>query len=206
MQQLFSQQLRFKNDDGLDFPDWEEKQMKEIMDIRNEQAPKSKEYPLMAFIKNIGVAPKGDRYNREFLVKNDNGKKYKKTDFGDFIYSSNNLDTGSIGLNNYGSASISPVYSIFQIKELCDYKFINSFLIRKSFINEMIRFRQGVMYGQWRIHESDVLKIKEKIPCYQEQQKIANYLSAIDKKIENVQTQIAKSQAFKKGLLQQMFV
>jgi type I restriction enzyme S subunit len=49
-------------------------------------------------------------------------KKYKKTELGDFIYSSNNLETGSIGLNNYGSASISPVYSIFEINEDCVVK------------------------------------------------------------------------------------
>ena len=206
MQQLFSGHLRFKDESGNPYPDWEEKKMGDIMAVRNDQAPKSSEYPLMAFIKHIGVAPKGDRYNREFLVNDGEGKKYKKTEYGDFIYSSNNLDTGSIGLNRYGSACISPVYSIFQIKELCDYQFISRFLVRKSFINKMLRFRQGVVYGQWKIHESAVLKIKEKIPCLEEQQKIATYLSSIDTKIEAVNNQITQTQTFKKGLLQQMFV
>lgn len=41
-------------------------------------------------------------YDRSFLVKSDD-KKYKRTEFNDFIYSSNNLDVGSIGLNKYGS-------------------------------------------------------------------------------------------------------
>lgn len=206
MQQLFSGKLRFKDANGKNYPDWEEKKMVDIMAVRNDQAPKSDEYPLMAFIKHIGVAPKGDRYNREFLVNDGDGKKYKKTEYGDFIYSSNNLDTGSIGLNRYGSACISPVYSIFQIKELCDYQFISKFLVRKSFINKMLRFRQGVVYGQWKIHETAVLTIKEKIPCLEEQQKIASYLSRIDTKIEAVNHQITQTQTFKKGLLQQMFV
>ena len=206
MQQLFSGKLRFKDANGKNYPDWEEKKMVDIMAVRNDQAPKSDEYPLMAFIKHIGVAPKGDRYNREFLVNDGDGKKYKKTEYGDFIYSSNNLDTGSIGLNRYGSACISPVYSIFQIKELCDYQFISKFLVRKSFINKMLRFRQGVVYGQWKIHETAVLTIKEKIPCLEEQQKIASYLSRIDTKIEAVNHQITQTQQFKKGLLQQMFV
>ena len=85
---------------------------------RNEQAPMSDEYPLMAFIANEGVAPKGERYDRSSLVNDTVGKLYKKTEFGDFIYSSNNLETGSIGLNKYGNASISPVYSIFQLLAL----------------------------------------------------------------------------------------
>lgn len=205
MQKIFLQELRFKADDGSEFPEWEEKQLNSFMIQRNTQAPKSDKYPLMAFVANKGVTDKGDRYNREFLVTDGDSKKYKQTEIGDFIYSSNNLETGSIGLNNYGSASISPVYSIFKIKELCNYQFISSFLTRKAFINKMIKYRQGVVYGQWRIHETDFLQIKEKIPCLEEQTKIASFLFAIDSKIDFVTKQLDEAKNFKKGLLQQMF-
>jgi len=70
----------------------------------------------------------------------------------------------------------------------------------------MTSYRQGVVYGQWRIHESDFLKIEEMIPCIEEQTKIANFLSAIDDKITHTQNQIEKAEVWKKGLMQQMFV
>jgi len=70
----------------------------------------------------------------------------------------------------------------------------------------MIRFRQGVVYGQWRIHESDFLQIKEKLPCIKEQNQIANLLSSMDLKIEQTQKQLDSTKKFKKALLQQMFV
>ena len=206
MQHIFSGELRFKDDKGNNYPDWEEKKLGEVVSERNIKAPKSNSYPLMSFVAYKGVRPKGKRYNREFLVNDENNKKYKKTEYGDFIYSSNNLETGSIGLNRYGAASISPVYSIFKIGELCNYQFISSYLLRKIFINKMIGFRQGVVYGQWKIHESNFLKIKDKFPSLEEQNKIADFLSALDSKIELVRTQIENTKAFKKGLLQQMFV
>ena len=58
----------------------------------------------MAFTATGGVCDKGERYDRGFLVKDASSKLYKRTDLNDFIYSSNNLDVGSIGLNFYGSA------------------------------------------------------------------------------------------------------
>ena len=206
MQQIFSQAIRFQADDGSTFPDWEEQKVGSFMVERNKKSPKSEAYPLMSFVARKGVTEKGERYNREFLVNDEGGKKYKQTEYGDFIYSSNNLETGSIGLNKYGAATISPVYSIFQITDTCNYEFVSSFLVTKSFIHKMVRFRQGVVYGQWRIHESDFLKIQVKLPSLEEQTKIANFLSSIDNKIEQVGKQLDESKQFKKALLQQMFV
>jgi type I restriction enzyme S subunit len=206
MQQIFTQQIRFKDNQGNDYPEWVTKKLDTLLEERRTQTQQSEEYPLMAFIAYKGVAEKGDRYNRDFLVSDKEGKKYKQTEYGDFIYSSNNLEVGSIGLNTYGKASISPVYSIFKIKEKCDYRFISNYLVRKSFINKMIRFRQGVVYGQWRIHESEFLKIEDSIPVFEEQQKIANFLTEIDQKIDQAWSTLEQTKVFKKGLLQQMFV
>lgn len=140
----------------------------------------SDEYPLMAFIANEGVAPKGDRYDRSALVTDTANKLYKKTEIGDFIYSSNNLETGSIGLNKYGKACISPVYSIFEPTGIADSDFLGRRLVRKDFINAMVKWRQGVIYGQWRIHESDFLKIEILVPTVEEQRKIGAYLDQLD--------------------------
>lgn len=107
----------------------------------------SDEYPLMAFIANKGVAPKGERYDRSALVTDTESKLYKKTEKGDFIYSSNNLETGSIGLNKYGKACISPVYSIFEPTGIADSDFLGRRLVRKDFINAMVKWRQGVIYA-----------------------------------------------------------
>ena len=168
--------IRFKgyNDD------WEQRKVGELLIERNQQAPMSEEYPLMAFVANEGVTPKGERYDRSALVTDTKNKLYKKTEFGDFIYSSNNLETGSIGLNKYGKASISPVYSIFKPIDIADSDFLGRRLVRKDFINTMVKWRQGVIYGQWRIHESDFLNIDILVPVTDEQQRIGKLLDDID--------------------------
>ena len=169
-------EIRFKGFTDL----WEQRKVGELLTERNEQAPMSDEYPLMAFIANEGVAPKGERYDRSALVNDTASKLYKKTKFGDFIYSSNNLETGSIGLNKYGKASISPVYSIFKPTGIADSDFLGRRLIRKDFINEMVKWRQGVIYGQWRIHESDFIKIEVTVPTVEEQYKLGLLLDNLD--------------------------
>ena len=151
----------------------------------------SEEYPLMAFIANEGVAPKGERYDRSSLVTDTENKLYKKTECGDFIYSSNNLETGSIGLNKYGKACISPVYSIFQPTGIADSNFLGRRLVRKDFINSMVKWRQGVIYGQWRIHESDFLKIEIPVPSVEEQKQIGTFLNSLDNLITLHQREFA---------------
>ena len=193
--------IRFKG-----FSDaWEQRKVGDLLIERNQQAPMSDEYPLMAFIANEGVAPKGERYDRSALVTDTVNKLYKKTEKGDFIYSSNNLETGSIGLNKYGKACISPVYSIFESTGIADSDFLGRRLVRKDFINAMVKWRQGVIYGQWRIHESDFLKIEIPVPSVEEQRKIGAYLDQLDNLITLHQRKFEKLTNVKKSMLEKMF-
>lgn len=185
--------------------DWEQRKVGELLEERNEQAPMSADYPLMAFIANHGVAPKGERYDRSALVNDETGKKYKRTEFGDFIYSSNNLETGSIGLNKYGNACISPVYSIFKSTGKAELDFLGRRFLKKDFINEMVKWRQGVVYGQWKIHETDFMKIQVTIPNMEEQKEIGQYFDHLDHLITLHQRKCEETKKLKKFMLQKIF-
>jgi type I restriction enzyme S subunit len=67
-----------------------------------------------------------------------------------------------------------------------------------------MRLRVGS--GLPNIQKKDLLMFEVQLPCIEEQTKIANFLSAIDKNIKLVTTKIEHTKTFKKGLLQQMFV
>lgn len=185
--------------------EWEQRKLGEVLEERNDQISENTEYRLMSFVQGRGVVPKGDRYDRSFLVKDDK-KKYKKTELGDFIYSSNNLETGSIGFNRTGKALISPVYSIFKSKSELESQFIGILSKRKDFIAKMIRFRQGVVYGQWRIHESDFLNINIEISKYEEQKAIVNFFKQLDSTIALHQNKLDQLNKLKTAFLQNMFI
>ena len=184
--------------------DWEQCKLSDILVERNEQQVETNEYPLMSFVQGHGVIPKGERYDRSFLVL-DQSKKYKRTELGDFIYSSNNLETGSIGINKTGKAVISPVYSIFYGVSIGDSQFIGIMSLLPRFISKMIRFRQGVVYGQWRIHEKDFLDISILIPSVDERTKITKLILSLEELITLHQRKLEHLKLKKKALLQKLF-
>lgn len=205
MQKIFSQELRFKDENGNEYPEWEERKLRECMVSRVQKQVPSEEAPLMAFTSKGGIEAKGERYDRGFLVK-DETKLYKRTELNDFIYSSNNLDVGSIGLNKYGTAVISDVYEIFEIKNNVLPVIINAIINKPDILYKILKYRQGALYGQYRIHAEDFLNVGVCIPSYKEQEKLAIFLSLIDEKIDLEIDKLEQLQLQKKGLLQQMFI
>ncbi|QOD61352.1 restriction endonuclease subunit S [Polaribacter haliotis] len=213
MQQLFSQQLRFKNDDGLDFPDWEEKKFGEVFNnIGGTALEKHFSKSGTHKVVSIGNYSTEGKYNEngQRIILNEKTKTKlldkgdlvmvlnDKTSTGDIIGSTILIPENNLYIYNQRSerlicirSIIYPIYAWFQLNY-------------KEFRNTVFSVSQGGT--QIYVNFSEVKKLNIKIPSLKEQQKIANYLSAIDIKIENVQTQIEKTQAFKKGLLQQMFV
>ena len=196
--------LRFKKGNGENFEDWDTVQIDDLMEIKDKKQVPTKDAPLMAFIANIGVAPKGEKYDRSHLVKSKD-KKYKRTDINDFIYSSNNLDVGSIGLNRYGSAVISVVYEIFKIKDGNNPSFISELVQRPKTIKDIIRFRQGCLYGQYKIYPEDFLSVSVNVPCLEEQNKIADFIDAFDEKIKFQAERLLSYEQRRAGILQRIF-
>jgi type I restriction enzyme S subunit len=125
---------------------------------------------------------------------------------GQFIYGKQNLYKGALGLipkelDNFLSSSDIPSFDfINSVNHLWFYYYFS----RKSFYECLEKYSTGT--GSKRISPTDFLKIKLFIPPLEIQEKIASFLSLIDKKLDLTQNQIENMEKFKKGLLQQMFV
>ncbi len=199
MQQLFSQNLRFKDDDGRDYADWEEKTLGEVAIVTMGQSPASSSYN----DKEDGVyliQGNADINGRITNPRQWTNEPTKKCESGDLIMTVR-APVGTISKSLHNACIGRGVCSI-RNKKTSNIEFLYQFLI--DYEQKWIRLEQGSTFTA--VSGSDIKTIKVYHPSIKEQQKIANYLSAIDSKIELVSQQIEKTQTFKKGLLQGMFV
>jgi type I restriction enzyme S subunit len=187
MQQLFSGQLRFKDENGNPYPDWEEKRLGEIStksssnisaNTIEENTGGYKLYGASGFLKNIDFY----REEKPFISIVKDGAGVGRT----LLCDANSSVLGTLDI-------IKPKVKVVLYFL---YSVLNNVRFDKYMVGSTIP----------HIYYKDYSNDKITIPCVEEQQKIATYLSGIDIKIEAVNNQITQTQAFKKGLLQGMFV
>ncbi len=198
MQKLLSGEVRF---DGFN-REWEEIPLKEALIERKTYSEKGLEFVHVSLTKE-GVVPKSDRYERDFLVKDDN-KKYKITYLNDICYNPANLKFGVICKNTLGTAIFSPIYITFELNKNHNIDFFGYLLTTNDFINRVRKYEQGTVYERMAVSPKDFLSYKLKLPSKQEQQKIAQVLGNADKEIDLLKNELQELKEQKKGLMQKL--
>ena len=203
MQKLFSQQLRFKADDGSEFGEWKETSLHTFLCeslIKGSKGNKAKKLTVKLWGK--GVIPKNEAF------QGSENTQYYKRSAGQLIYGKLDFLNCAFGLipeylDGFESTIDAPAFDIDN-KIVHPYFLINRFL-QKDFYQKNGEEADGSRKAK-RINQSVFLAMQIDLPSLEEQTKIANFLSAIDQKIEVVTQQIEQAKTWKKGLLQQMFV
>ncbi|OCL94302.1 putative type-1 restriction enzyme specificity protein [Aliarcobacter thereius] len=191
MQKIFSQEIRFKADDGSEFCEWEEKKLGQIgkfyaggdLTKLNYSKEKSNEYVYPIYANGSGEGLYG----------------YATT----FQYKSNCVTVsgrGTLGHANLRKENFNAIVRLIVIEPKSNI--CGNFL--KEAINRINFSIESTGVPQLTIPQISLYKVF--LPCLEEQNKIANFLSSIDTKIQQTQKQLESSKEFKKALLQQMFV
>ena len=201
MQQIFSQELRFKDDDGREFPEWEEKQADEIF-YSHSNKNHNGEHPILAATQDKGMIYRQDT-GLDIKSSEASIKSYKLVEKGDFVISLRSFQGGIEYSNLMGICS--PVYTVLKSKLEIDDRFFAAYMKMEDFIERLSSTVVGIRDGK-QISFSAFSTMRLVYPCVEEQTKIANFLAAIDEKITATQTQLAAVKQYKQGLLQQMFV
>lgn len=214
MQQIFKQELRFKpalsgaevDEDGKDFPEWEKRKLGSLLFEVNEKSTVSNQHTILSSTTK-GLFNQSDYFTRDIASKDNTG--YKILRKYQLVFSPQNLWLGNININlDFDIGVVSPSYKIFDFnKKLTSYDFCRYLLFTNRMFYEYAQSsEQGASVVRRNLDMASFKAIPIKLPHLKEQTKIANFLSALDKKIELVSEQIEKTKDYKKGLLQQMFV
>lgn len=211
MQKIFSQELRFKDDNGNDYPDWEEKKLGEVLFEHLEKNKEGLISEVFSVAKHKGVINQIEHLGRSFSAKEI--FHYKLTFPNDIVYTkspTSDFPFGIIKQNLTGRTGVvSPLYGVFKpLTPELGFILHNYFDSWKNVFNYLNPLVQKGAKNTMNINNKDFLNGAEiLLPISNaEQTKIANFLSAIDDKINHCQSQIEKTEVWKKGLLQQMFV
>ncbi|WP_372990220.1 restriction endonuclease subunit S [Sulfitobacter sp.] len=209
MQQLFSQKIRFKDDDGNDFPDWEEKRLGEVFERVRQKNSVRNENVLTISAQN-GLVSQLDYFNHSVAAKDTSG--YYLLEKGDFAYNksySKGYPMGAIKrLKFYERGIVSTLYICFRSKISGAEDFFECYF-NSGFQNRWLAkiSQEGARnHGLLNMAIEDVFDMPLPYPHPAEQRKIADFLSALDRKIDLVAQELTHARNFKAGLLQQMFV
>lgn len=208
MQQLFSQQIRFKQDDGSDFPDWEEKALN---DLAERSTIKNADDSISLVLTNSatkGVVNQQDYFDKDIANAN-NLEGYYVVEHGDYVYNprvSVHAPVGPIKKNKIGKGLMSPLYTIFRFKNEKNTfyeQYFNTTLWHK-YMSSVANY--GARHDRMNISMADFMNIPLPFPHPDEQEKMVSFLKSVDNKINAVAKQINQLDTFKKGLLQKLFV
>lgn len=185
MQKIFSQEIRFKDENGQEFPNWEKKKIKDLVEIKYGKDQKqisceNGKYPI------LGTGGEMGRTN-DFLTDKPSVLIGRKGTIDKPRYMDTPFWTVDTLFYTYVFANTNPKWLYYK------FETINWYLYNEA-------------SGVPSLSSSTLYTISVILPTLPEQIKIADFLSAIDDKIYHTQLQIEKAEVWKKGLLQLMFV
>ena len=209
LSQIFSQNLRFKDDKGNDYPDWTEKTLGEITDnISYGLNAASKKFDSKnKYIRITDIDETTGKYNNLDIVSPDCvlSDEYKLK-INDLLFARTGASTGKTYLYNENDGKM--YFAGFLIKFSIKEEYYSNFIF---YITQTSKYQKWVSImstrsGQPGINAKEYSKYKFSCPVYNEQVKISNIISKIDNIIEKANILLDFYNDYKKGLLQKMFI
>ena len=188
MKRIFSQEIRFKDDNGNDYPDWEEKKLGDCLD----------------YIQPTKYLVSSTEYDNSYTTP---VLTAGKTFILGYTNETNGIFENNLPVIIFDDFTTATQFVDFPFKAKSSAMkiLIANQGIDIKFIYESMQIMNYEIGGHERHWISKFAPMEINIPCIEEQTKIANFLSAIDDKITHCQEQIVNTEVWKKGLLQQMF-
>ncbi|HCT4231651.1 restriction endonuclease subunit S [Klebsiella pneumoniae] len=208
MQNIFTQELRFKDDSGDEFSDWEEVELKKIASKVNTKNRDNSVSTVLTNSATQGIVSQESYFERE-IVTESNLTGYYVVRVGDFVYNpriSSTAPVGPIKMNELTQGVMSPLYTVFRFEKglLKFYQYFFESSVWHDYMKSVAN--SGARHDRMNISGADFFDLPVPHPSDEEQTKIARFLSTIDDKITTKKAELDKLKTWKQGLSQQMFV
>ena len=209
MQQIFAQKLRFEDDDGNHYKNWEELHLKDIISLKGGYAFKSELFKDegMPIIRISNISPDNSVILDDLVyydkLNNDSDFIIKK---GELIIAMSGATTGKVAV--YGLQHDSYINQRVGLFKKTSSKLYYPFLVQYTLSDSFKRELQKTLVAgaQPNISKKEIESFSINLPEYEEQKKLADLLSNLDLKINAIKNQNSEIKMFKRSLLQQMFV
>ena len=201
MQKIFSQELRFKDENGNDYPSWTKCKIYDCFVERSEKGFEDLE--LLSVSMERGVIKRSEIESKD--NSSENKSNYKLVKKGDIVYNSMRMWQGASGLSEY-EGIVSPAYTVLTPKKDIYSNYFSYLFKMHTMIHEFRKYSQGLTSDTWNLKYPQIKDIKVNVPSYEEQVKISQFFMKLDIKIEKEQDNLKCLIEYKKGLLQQMFI
>jgi type I restriction enzyme S subunit len=216
MQKTFSRKIRFKDEDGTEFPEWEFKKLGEIGSFQTSSIdklsnPDEQEVYLVNYMNVYRHEELNNKTVKDFQIVTAKENQIKSCNLikGDILFTPSSETPGDIGhsvviFENLETAVFS--YHLMRWRPIIqiDLFYSHYFCNTNQVLTQISRLATGST--RFTISVKSFSSIIVGLPVLNEQQKIASFLSSIDEKIDYKKNQIRKMESWKKGLLQQMFI
>ncbi|CEP99581.1 restriction endonuclease subunit S [Paraclostridium sordellii] len=205
MQKIFSRELRFKDDEGRDYPEWEEGTVKDILSEHLYQVDK----PLKAYWR-LGLRSHGKGTFHEYVTDPSKISMDKL-----YVVKKNMLIVNitfawehAIAITNLEDEGklVSHRFPTYDFNENALYDFYKYYILLPKFKYCLLNASPGGAGRNRVLNKKQFLEIDTPIPCIEEQKKISKILNHLDIKINKEQEKLDSLNEYKKGLLQQIFV
>ena len=208
MQKIFSQEVRFKDENGEGYPEWKYVDLKEIASKVNIKNREGLVNVVLTNSATQGIVRQDSYFERE-IVTESNLTGYYVVRTGDFVYNpriSSTAPVGPIKMNELTQGVMSPLYTVFRFEKglLKFYQYFFESSVWHDYMKSVAN--SGARHDRMNISGADFFGLPVPQPFEAEQTKIANFLSALDDKIAVKKAELDKLKTWKQGLLQQMFV
>lgn len=205
LQRIFSKKIRFKDLNGESFPDWKYCSLGKLTYKVGKKNKENIKYPIYSINNKEGFRPQSEQF--EGLDSNERGydiSMYKIIKEKTFAYNPARINVGSIGYSyEWSDIIISSLYVCFKTHNELEDSYLLAYLDSYDFNKAVLRNAEGGV-RQYLFYDN-FSRINIPLPSNEEQIKIANFISNVNRHIELSSKKIEETKDYKKALLQQMF-